>query len=166
MPTMPFKTPLTTAPSPHTHPFHHFHLHLPTFTTSLTLLPVPLKLKAQDDFIRHLLVHIILLRTELSVRMGRYMAALVQRGECDEYDDGRRRDEEGRRVDERSHVEERRCDQDGRRVVEACEVLVHALEVLKGQVFDRWEGVAELGVRERMAVLEGLLGGGGAGRRF
>ena len=101
-------------------------------------------------------MHIILLRTELSVRMGRYMAALVQRGECDEYDDGRRRDEEGRRVDERSHVEERRCDQDGRRVVEACEVLVHALEVLKGQVFDRWEGVAELGVRERMAVLESM----------
>ena len=59
-------------------------------------------------------------------------------------DDERRRDEEGRR------------DEDGRRVVEACEVLVHALEGLKGQVLERWEGVAGRGVGERMAVLEGL----------
>lgn len=137
MPTMPFETPLTPAP------FQHLHLHLPTFTTSLNPLPIPLKLKAQNDFITHLLVHIILLRTELSVRMGRCTAergedGRSRMGECNECNDERRRDE------------------DGRRVVEACEVLVHALEGLKGQVLERWEGVAGRGVGERTAVLEGL----------
>lgn len=61
--------------------------------------------------------------------------------------------------DERKRVDQSRCDEDGRpvrRVVEACEVLVRALEVLKGQVFERWEGVAGRGVRKRMRVLEGL----------
>lgn len=74
-----------------------------------------MKYKAQNDFITHLLVRMVLLRTEVSVRSKRVgVGLLVQRGdECNEYDECN----DFEKLDDFDHVDEGRSPPGRRRKV-------------------------------------------------